>query len=568
MQIAPRKWLLFAAPVDVVQAWRPDDVVPALARLARRTTAERLHAVGFVSYEAGRAFGLRVHDPADGCPLLWFGLYPEETVRSAVALPEGDGYRLGPVRPRVPRTEFAAAFDRIKAHIGEGDTYQVNFTFQADADIHGDPVSLFADLVQAQGGRHGVFVDTGDLAICSASPELFFDRRDGVLRARPMKGTARREPRPDADRAARDRLAASAKDRAENVMVVDMVRNDLGRIAETGTVRVEELFAVERYPTVWQMTSLVSARSAAPLEAVFAALHPSASITGAPKVRTMEIIAALEQGPRGVYTGAVGHLAPDGSTRFNVAIRTAVVDRHAGRVSFGMGSGIVWDSQADAEYDECLLKGSILGRRPVAFDLLETLLWTPAEGFVLLERHLARLEASAAWFDRPLDSTFVRGALEQAVAGATRPLRLRLVVDVEGRARVASQPHVPVPGPVRLKLAAAPVDSGLVWLHHKTTMRAVYEQARAGVGECDDVLLWNERGEVCEATIANVVVEIGGERLTPALDAGLLPGTFRADLLARGGAREATILVDEMRAAQRMWVINSVQGERPAVLIS
>lgn len=568
IQVDAQQWLSFGAPVEIVRVSDADAVRPALAALARRTVAERLYAVGFVSYEAGRAFGLAVHDAGDRCPLLWFGLYPAESVHVAGAPTPGDGYTLGAVTPRLTRAGFAEAFARIKAHIADGDTYQVNFTFQSDAAFQGDPASLFADLVEAQGSRYSVLVDTGDLAVCSASPELFFDMRHGTLRARPMKGTARRAPTPDRDAAARDRLAASTKERAENVMVVDMVRNDLGRIAETGSVRVEELFTVERYPGVWQMTSQVTARSAAGLDAVFEALHPSASITGAPKVRTMEIVRALEQGPRGVYTGAVGHVAPDGTARFNVAIRTAVVDRAAGRVSFGIGSGIVWDSDADAEYDECLLKGSILGQRPVRFDLLETILWTPASGFVLLDRHLARLAASAGYFGRTVSPEAVREALQRAVSNAGRAQRVRLLVEPGGQVRVETRDHVPVPGPVRLRLAAAPVDSRSVWLHHKTTHRSVYDEARASAGECDDVVLWNERGEVCETTIANLVVEVGGERLTPPVSAGLLAGTCRAELLDSGDVREAPVSVDVFRAASRLWVINSVQGERPAVLIS
>ncbi len=552
----------------VVRAETADAVRPAIAEVERLTRDRGLHAVGYVAYEAGGAFGLDVHAPITGLPLVWFALYDTAGVRTAEPPARSAAYSLGPLEPSLDRQAFLQAFHTIKAHLAGGESYQVNFTFQMTAPFAGDPMDLFADLVEAQRGRYSAYLDIGDRVICSASPELFFELRGAEVFARPMKGTARRGRTLEEDTEARDRLQSSAKDRAENVMVVDMVRNDLGRIADVGTVRVEALFTVERYPNVWQMTSLVAARSLAPLDEMFAALHPSASITGAPKVRTMEIVRQLEAGPRGVYTGAIGHVPPDGQARFNVAIRTAVIDRPAGVLSFGVGSGIVWDSDGAAEYDECLLKGSIVGTASPPFELLETLRWTPGAGYYLLDRHLARLRASAEYFGIELTDAALDDALEKAVEGVDAAQRVRLLVARTGTCRTERRPHVATPGALRVAVASRPIDPRSIWLFHKTTHRAIYDAARTDAPECDDVILWNEDGHVTEATNANVVVELDGARVTPPIRCGLLPGTFRAAMLDAGDVREGVVTLDDLRRATGIWLINSVHEARPAVLIS
>jgi para-aminobenzoate synthetase/4-amino-4-deoxychorismate lyase len=465
----------------------------------------------------------------------------------------------------VDRPAFNRAFARIKRHIADGDTYQVNYTFRLDGDFAGDPRALFADLVDAQRPASGIYLRFGSIAICSASPELFFSRTGTLLTAKPMKGTARRGPNMAADLARRDRLLASPKERAENIMIVDMMRNDIGRVAEPGSVSVPALLSVERYPTLWQMTSTVTGTSRAPLADVFAALYPSASVTGAPKVRTMEILAELEQGPRGVYTGAIGRIAPGGDARFNVAIRTAVIDLERGRLSYGIGSGIVWDSDESAEYDECLLKAAILQPPRPAFELLETIRWTPADGFFLLSRHLDRLSDAASYFGYDYRPDAIREALDKGVSASLVALRVRLLVSPDGSARIETHPLAPAP-PATIGFAAAPIDPEDPFLFHKTTNRMVYERAaRAGL---DDVILWNSAGHVTESTIANVVADLDGARVTPPIECGLLPGTFRAELLARGEVVERVVTREELRRARRIWLINSVQGWRPATLVA
>jgi para-aminobenzoate synthetase/4-amino-4-deoxychorismate lyase len=344
-----------------------------------------------------------------------------------------------------------------------------------------------------------------------------------------------------------------------------MFRNDLGKIGRVGSIRVPELFRVERYPNVWHMTSVVTAESDAPLSDVVAALHPSASVTGAPKARTMRIISALEAEPRGVYTGAIGYVAPDGTMRFNVAIRTAVVDATAGTLDFGIGSGIVWDSDVASEYDECLLKGSILGTSRPRFELLETMRWDSCGTFFLHERHLGRMRDSAAYFGFPFGRREADAALEQSVADATDSQRVRLLLSSDGTFRTERRRHEPFNRPMSLRLAAFPVDESDPFLFHKTTNRRAYDQQIAS--DTDDVVLWNTRFEVTESTTANIVIKSGDFLYTPPVASGLLAGTFRANLLDRREVSEAVVSIADLRRADRIWLINSVHEWREARLI-
>jgi len=561
-------WLEFSDPARVVIAESPSAVRSTLAEVERLTRDLGLHAVGFVSYEAGLAFDLATRPPNTATPLAWFGLFERKNVRTTTRPASQADYQLGPLGPTISREAFERAFLVIKERLAAGDTYQVNFTFKMVGAFEGDPRALFADLIEAQRGRHSVYIRIGDWAICSASPELFFELDGAGIRARPMKGTARRGLTVADDRRRRDELHESTKQRAENVMIVDMVRNDLGRIAEIASVEVPELFTVEQYPNVWQMTSLVTGRSLASLAEIFAAMHPSASVTGAPKARTMDILSELESEPRGIYCGAVGHVPPDGNASFNVAIRTAVVDISRRRVEFGIGSGVVWDSDVATEYEECLLKGSVIGQVPVRFELLETMRWTPEGGFFLCERHFDRLRESADYFDFVFNAETAFDALSAAMIGLAQPRRVRLLISGDGRARVEHAPLVQQPTPLRVAIAGEPVDPQQIWLYHKTTRREVYENARAQSGRCDDVILWNREQEVTEATTANVVAEVQGRRITPPVRCGLLAGTFRAELLARAEVQERVLTLDDLRSASRLWLINSVHEWREATIQS
>jgi para-aminobenzoate synthetase/4-amino-4-deoxychorismate lyase len=551
------RWLRFGGFTRELACHRPADVAAVLRDL-ESGVEDGLYAAGFLCYEAGAAFGLPGSRDTGALPLVWFGLYEwvEETGAprldaSAAALP---------IRwqPGLDREEYVAHVERIAQHISAGDTYQVNFTFPLVADFEGDPTLLFARLVTAMQPRHAAYLDLGRYVIASVSPELFFERDGNALVTRPMKGTATRGSTPADDDARAHALAASEKDRAENIMVVDMLRNDLGKVAATGSVRAAPLFEVERYPTLFQMTSTVSALSDAPLGVIIRHLFPCASITGAPKHRTMEIIESFEREPRGIYTGAIGFVCPGGRASFNVAIRTVLVDRDEGRARYGVGSGIVADSLPEHEYRECLLKAAVLDQEP--FRLLETLLWTPGTGYVLLEEHLARLTRSASYFgtDAPVRALAQR-ALESAAPAEPVSTRVRLLVDLAGRCEVETSRLGNAPGRLRVALAQGPIDSSSPWLYHKTTRRQTYAAALAGRPDCDDVLLWNERGEVTESTRANLVVDGEEGPLTPPVESGLLPGTFRARLLAEGGARERVLTIQDLDQ-RRIRLINSVWG--------
>jgi len=345
-------------------------------------------------------------------------------------------------------------------------------------------------------------------------------------------------------------------------MIVDMVRNDLGRAAETGSVHVPALFAVEQYPTVWQMTSTVRAKTLVPLDRIFQALFPPASITGAPKRRTMEIIAELESSPRRIYTGAIGMVAPGGRAQFNVAIRTLLIHKKSGLAEYGVGGGIVWDSQQDKEWEECSLKTRVLHVHRPSFDLLETMLWSPEHGFSLLEYHLERLGQSAAYFGFSVDPLRIREELEHVASRLGEvPHRIRLLVSRSGASKLDTSPVESDSSRFAdIVLSRSPVDSSDVFLYHKTTHRRVYDDALKACPGFGDVLLFNEKGEITESTIANVVVESHGGLWTPPVRCGLLPGTYRAWLLDRKQVRERTITIEEILHSPNVYLANSVRG--------
>ena len=565
-------WLLFRRPVETLVAREAAGVADVLDRARQAVeppSAGRrpLWAAGWVAYEAAPAF-----DPAfrtltgdgDGPPAAWLGLYeaPERLARLPDP-PPGEPFTLGPWRPAMDEDAYAAALGRIRRLIAAGDTYQVNFAYFHHGPFAGDPGALFFTLAQGGHGGLGALVVADHHAAVSTSPELFFMQEGDALTARPMKGTARRGRWDAEDAEAAARLAASAKDRAENVMIVDLLRNDMGRVARTGSVRAGPLFQVERYQTVLQMTSTITARTDADPGRTLAALFPCGSVTGAPKIRTMEIIAGLEREGRGIYTGTIGWMGPGRRACFNVAIRTLELDLERGRARYGVGGGITWYSDPAAERAETMAKIAVLTRRRPRFELFETMRWTAGEGFARLEGHLARLRASARYFDFPFDEAEARAALakveERPAHGA---MRVRLLLAASGAARAESEPFEPdPPGRVRrLALAPEPVDSGDVFLFHKTTQREPYDRALAGHPDADDVLLHNERGELTESTIANVVLEIGGRRLTPPRESGLLGGVLREELLGRGEIRESVLKVADLARAEKIWLINSLRG--------
>ena len=571
-------WRRYREPLGVLSASRLCDVLPLLAEVRRQTLAGRI-AVGWIAYEAAPAFDAAfVVRPPGPVPLAWFALYAaEEDAAAPPIIPEARPFT-PPWRGGPTREMYRRAVARIHEHIAAGDTYQVNYTYRLRAPWDGEPFARFAALARAQQSRYAAFIDTGSFAVLSASPELCFRLEDDLLTCRPMKGTAPRGPTQVEDRLQAAGLRASEKERAENVMIVDMVRNDLGRIARVGTVRVPRLWETERYPTLWQMTSTVCAETAAPLDEILLALFPSASITGAPKVRTMQIIKEIERTPRGIYTGCVGVLGPGRRGWMNVAIRTLVVDRRENLAEYGTGSGIVWDARPTAEFDECRTKTLVLGGLPPPFQLIETLAWTPGEGLLLLERHLRRIGDSAAYFGFACDTPAIRTRLAAATRGLRRPQRVRLLLDEHGGTELTVAP-LGLPAvtlsdaparrtrAVRVAVAHEKVRRRDRFLYHKTTRRQVYHRALASHPGCDDVILVNEDGDITESTMANVVVRDRDGYWTPPVECGLLAGTFRGHLLEHGAIRERRISQDELRETNEVWLINSVRGWRRCDLV-
>ena len=566
---ASGRWLQFIRPRQIVTARSLAEVVPGLGQVEEAVARESLYAAGFIAYEAAPAFDDKLVVHNDGAfPLLWFGLYEDiEEIELPGPAPLADKEGMD-WQPSVGQAEFHRELARIKALIRSGDTYQVNYTHRLKARFAGDCWNCFLRLVAAQDAPYGAFVDTGEWVVCGASPELFFHLNGTYIECRPMKGTATRGRTEAEDLARAQALQASEKERAD-VMIVDMVRNDLGRVAEPGSVKVARLFHVERYPTLWQMTSSVEAQTRAGLADIFRALFPAASVTGAPKVRTMQIIAGLEPLPRRLYTGTVGFLAPGRRGQFNVAIRTLLANRRTGCAEYGVGSGITWESDPAAEWQECRAKAGILSAPVLAFSLLETMRWTPEEGYFLLERHLERLQASVRYFGFRISLPALLSELEGMASklGQTRQ-RVRLLATKEGRIilEAAALPEDEAK-PRRVALARSPVDSSDAFLYHKTTSRRVYEVARTACPGFDDVLLYNEKGEITESTIANVAVEMDGTLYTPPVSCGLLAGTFRAHLLQLGELIERPILVEEALRSHRVLLMNSVRGKYRVELV-
>ncbi|QJY51044.1 aminodeoxychorismate synthase, component I [Pseudonocardia broussonetiae] len=564
---------VFGAVRECLVAHEPDEVVGVLAEVERRTAAGAW-AFGFVAYEAASGLdpALRTRPPAPGLPLVWFGIADEPVTAPAVGLPTGQA-RWG-WEPRWDAARYEAAVDAVRERIAAGEVYQCNLTARVTAPVVEEPQELYARLAHAQRGAHHALLDLGGTVVASASPELFFELRGDRILMRPMKGTAPRGRTVAEDAVAVAALRASSKERAENVMIVDLVRNDLARVAVTGSVAVTALCRAERFGTVHQLTSDVQARlrPGQGLVEVFRALFPSGSVTGAPKISAMDVVAGLEDEPRGVYCGAVGVVGPSTApvrARFSVAIRTVVVDRARGVATYGTGGGVTWGSDPAAEHAESVTKTAVLHSRPEEFHLVETLRFDAVRGPVHLDRHLARMAASASYFGFRFRLDAVRAALEEALrrrppSGGDARIRLTAHRDGEVGVEIGAVPPT-APGPVRLALDREPVDSGECWPHHKTSRRHVYEVRRAR-HDADDVLLVNERGEVTESCIANLAVCLDGRWWTPPLGSGCLPGVGRAVLVESGRLAERTVVPEDLLRAEGLALVSSLRGWREAVL--
>ena len=558
----------FREPVEQRAVYALDQVIPLL-RHAEAAAKKGYWVALALSYEAAPAFDTALEAKATSeLPLAWIAVF-EERLPTAVHSSPDQPFLVSEWGPQIGTRRYQQTIQAIKKYIESGDTYQVNLTFPLRGHVAGDSFSFYRAIAGSQRAAYSAYLDIGSHRILSFSPELFVERRGNRLTTRPMKGTLARGRWLEEDAQRARQLQESPKDRAENAMIVDLLRSDLGKIAQTGSVEVPELFAVETLNRVLQMTSTVTAlqRPDVAIVDILRALFPCGSVTGAPKARSMAIINELEPDRRGMYTGAIGLLSPDGDATFSVAIRTAVVNAGNGASTFGVGGAITWDSTTKGEYEECCLKAKFLTDPWPDFDLLETMELNDGE-YTLLGRHLSRARSSAHYFGFRWIETKVTRALEEAAE--SHPLgrsRVRLVVRRTGAASIEVLPlERNRELPLAVKFATCPIDDRDPLLFHKTTARSRYDRELERCRPCDDVIFWNSRGEVTESAIANVVVFSEGKCWTPPREAGLLAGTLREELISKGELFERTITRRELTDLGSFALINSVRGWMQAEL--
>lgn len=560
---------LYSDPVEVIEACSLDELDTGLAQISEARQSG-YHVAGYISYEAGLALEKKLTSRLPDnlvCPLLWFGVFKDyrelDPQSLAAACPDPTGAWLGPLEPQISRAEYDIAFDAVQDYIQAGDIYQANLTFSANARFSGHPLAIYAAIRDRAKAGYGGAVFDGQNWMLSFSPELFFARKGNRITARPMKGTAARQRDESEDAKVREQLRTDPKQRAENLMIVDLLRNDLSRIAKPGTVQVPELFHVESYPTIHQMTSTVTADldETQDVPSLLSQIFPCGSITGAPKIRAMEIIDQLESRQRGIYCGSIGRIDANGAAAFNVAIRTFFLgaNQEAGqeKLSIGLGSGIVADSKCEDEWQECLAKGRFAAVNNINVDLIETMAFDPANGIARLEAHLERMKASAAALEFEFDRHAARNTLHAVTFHQEQPAKVRMMLSKTGALAIELEP---IPAqliePIKCKLVPMQADKSDYRLHHKTSDRRVYEAD--GLSDGEHAIFVDADGFVTEGAIWNVFVERDGKLLTPPLSRGVLPGVLRAELLESGEAVETDLTAADLDSG--LLVGNSLRG--------
>ncbi|UCG34624.1 MAG: aminodeoxychorismate synthase component I [Candidatus Omnitrophota bacterium] len=527
-------------------------------------------ACGYFDYEFGYFLDPALKELRDKseAPLAWVGMSrPPHIIRHKDLKNNLEkentnlSYSVKNIHPNISEREYAGCIQKIKEHLEEGFSYQVNYTFKMKFDFEGDILDFYLNLRRAQPTPYLALINTGNQKILSFSPELFFRINGKQIITRPMKGTAWRGLTPQEDLTKRDGFAKSEKIRAENVMIVDLLRNDLGRVSQR--VWVPKLFEIEKYHTLFQMTSTIQAelKNDLSLFDIFSSLFPSGSVTGAPKIKTMQIIKELEKEPRGVYTGAIGYISPNRDACFNVAIRTISLNQD--KAELGIGGGIVYDSLKESEYCEALLKASFLTRKFPPFKLIESILWTPSKGYYLLELHLARLKRSGEYFSIPLDINKVEKSLKELATNFKgEKVKVRVLVGRNGEILIEEERLADICQPVKVKLNTQKIDSYNCFLYHKTTNRLIYDCQRQKALEEGffDVIFLNTREELSEGAITNIFLSKQGILYTPKLSCGLLPGVLREHLLSEGKVRECTLYLKDLKEADKVYIGNSVRG--------
>lgn len=557
-------WMYFCNPSKILETYNINEVESLLSEASE----SGLYAAGFISYEASSAFDSAFINKKDfELPLLSIGLYKDKIIYDELPNFKKKNYKIGKLIPSVNKKTFLNKIKKIKLNIEAGNTYQVNYSYRLNGTFTGDTYEFFKYLINNQNASYASFISTNDWSICSASPELFFSLKSNILITKPMKGTTKRGKNLEEDIRESNLLKNSKKNQAENIMIVDMLRNDIGKIAKKGSVETVKTFELEKYPTLWQMTSTIKGHVSHKVPIIMKALFPCASITGAPKIKTMEIIENIENSAREIYTGTVGYITPCGDALFNVAIRTALINKKNKSISYGVGSGIVWDSIGEEEYEETQIKAKILLSKRYNFDLIETMLWKPKVGVNLLEYHIKRMKSSADFFGRGFNEEDALNLINSVSSSSI--LKLRLLLKQNELLILEKYPlkNIPKNKILKIKLASNQTNSSNLFLRHKTSIRDAYDNAKKDINDCDEVLLWNENDEVTEGTIYNIAIFKNNKWLTPPLDSGLLNGVMRQSMIDSGELEESKITINDVKKANKIKLFNSVQGSKEAILI-
>ena len=563
-------WRIFSSPVEVLYTHDLQNVREVLNKVQNKVEKKNLIAAGYLSYEAAPAFdNAYCVNKKGSLPLICFGLFKD--YKTEITLESNNHESAEAIEWEIAtnQTHYETHLKYIKDQIKLGNTYQVNYTLRKHSKCIANPYGFFLEKVQD--APYAAFIESDEHTIISTSPELFFKLSDESLICKPMKGTSKRGRTLKEDIALMKELKNSEKDKAENIMITDMLRNDMGKISDTGSVKVLSEFDIEKYPTVWQMTSSVKSQTRASITAIFEALFPCASVTGAPKVSSMKIISEIEDQPREIYTGAIGYIAPNNEAQFSVPIRTILSNKKIDRSVYGTGSGIVWDSEWEKEWDECQNKSAILSVSHQNFELFETMRWDSNRGIFLEELHLNRLKDSAEFYNFKFSHEKINDKLHDYLKNlepeSEKIIRLFLAKDGETRLTTSAYKEHNKDKSQLISLAMQPVDSDDLSLYHKTTIRGIYEDATGENPDCDDVLLWNEDGHITESTISNIIFKKDSEYFTPPISCGLLGGTYRTHLINQGHLVERIIPKTEINLYSEIYLINSVRGKYPVKLI-
>ncbi len=559
----------YTDPVDLVVAREANEVEAAFAQLIAYHE-QGYYLAGYLSYELGFALEPKLAPlmPENReSPLLQFGVF-KSVSNDAPADHLYTSQRLDlNLKPEWTQADYSARFNRVMDYIRGGDVYQINLTFPMHGIYDGPAQTLYAAFRHRQKGRYGGIISLGEgPEIISLSPELFFRKEGREMSMRPMKGTRPRALNQADDTRIAEDMRTEAKSQAENLMIVDLLRNDLSRISEPGSVQVPELFALETYPTLHQMTSRVTSRlkAGADFADIFKSLFPCGSVTGAPKIRAMEIIDELEDAPRGAYCGSLGYIDPGGEACFNVGIRTLVLD--GGKLRYSVGSGLVLDSGAADEYAECLLKADVV--RPQERYLIETLHWDTAIGFARLPRHKKRMQKAAKTLGYKFSSKRFDLTLQKVSAMTAQ--RVRLSLSKNGNFTLQHSDYVEATD-LKLSLSKHPLTPDVQMTGHKISARQFYDGERGRVNThtgADEVLFLNANHELCEGSYTSLFLEKDGQLLTPALSSGILPGILREEFVETGKAKEAILTLNDLLCADKIYLGNSLRGLVPATLMS